>query len=111
VLTTTGARQNCASADEPVAWIQQQPSTIRTLSRYISAIRPPKITNLDFSMFKAFTLHENLRLQFRAEAFNALNSPQLGNPSTSMTSATAGLINPSQTNDPRAVQLALKLMF
>ena len=110
-LTTAGLRQNCASTTEPDAWIQQPPSTIRTLSRYISAIRPPKITSLDFSMFKSFTLHENLRLQFRAEAFNALNSPQLGNPSTSMTSATAGLISPSQSNDPRAVQLALKLMF
>jgi len=111
VQTTTGLRQNCASSTEPVAWIQQPPDTIRTLSRYISSIRPPKITSLQFSMFKAFTLRENLRLQFRAEAFNALNSPQLGNPSTSMTSATAGLITPSQSNDPRAVQLALKLMF
>jgi len=110
-LTTTGVRQNCASADEPVAWIQQPPDTIRTLSREISSIRTPKIPNVDCSLFKAFALRENLRMQFRAEAFNATNSPQLGTPSTSLTSATAGLVNPSQTNDPRAIQLALKLMF
>jgi len=110
-ITTTGARQNCASADEPYAWIQQPPSTIRTLSRYLSTIRPPIIPSVDVSLFKAFALRENLHLQFRAEAFNATNSPQLGNPSTSMTSATAGLISPSQSNDPRAIQLALKLLF
>ena len=110
-ITTTGARQNCASADEPVAWIQQQPSTIRTLSQRLQTIRPPIIPSVDVSVFKAFTLRENLRLQFRAEAFNAINAPQLGNPSTSLTSATAGLINPSMSNDPRAIQLALKLLF
>jgi hypothetical protein len=110
-ITTTGARQNCASADEPYAWIQQPPSTIRTLSRQLPTIRPPIIPSVDVSLFKAFALRENLHLQFRAEAFNATNSPQLGNPSTSMTSATAGLISPAQNNDPRAIQLALKLMF
>jgi hypothetical protein len=110
-ITTTGARQNCASADEPYAWIQQPPSTLRTLSQRLQTIRPPIVPSVDVSLFKAFTLRENLRLQFRAEAFNATNSPQLGNPSTSMTSATAGLISPSMSNDPRAIQLALKLLF
>lgn len=62
-------------------------------------------------MFKAFTLHERLRLQFRAEAFNATNSPQLGSPSTSLTSTAAGTVGLTQSNDPRNIQLALRLMF
>ena len=41
-------------------------------------------------MFKAFTLHEHFNLQFRAEAFNATNSPQFNGPSTGLTATTAG---------------------
>jgi hypothetical protein len=110
-LLTTGARTNCASADEPLAWIQQQPNVLRTLSGRLGSIRPPKVPSADLSMFKAFTLHEGLNLQFRAEAFNATNSPQLGGPNTTMTGSTAGQIGLTQANDPRNIQLALRLQF
>jgi hypothetical protein len=111
MVQTNGVRFGCASADEPVAWIQRQNNTLNTLSGRLNAIRPPKVPNADISLFKAFTLHENLRLQFRAEAFNATNSPQLGSPSTSLTSSSAGSRGLTQSNDPRNVQLALRLMF
>ncbi|SPE30807.1 hypothetical protein SBA3_170004 [Candidatus Sulfopaludibacter sp. SbA3] len=111
MLQTNGVRFGCASADEPVAFIQQQSNTLRTLSGRFPTIRPPKVPNADISLFKAFTLHENLRLQFRAEAFNATNSPQLGLPSTSLTSTAAGSVGLTQSNDPRNVQLSLRLSF
>ena len=74
---------------EPIAFIQQHADTLRTLSIRFSTIRPPKVPNVDCSLFKAFTLHEGVRLQFRAEAFNTLNAPRLGAPSTSLGSTVA----------------------
>jgi hypothetical protein len=110
-LTVSGVRTNCASASEPVAFIQQPTMTLRTLSVRFPSIRPPRVPSLDVSMFKAFQLRDQLRLQFRAEAFNALNAPQFGNPSTSLGSNTAGVYTLNQVNDPRNLQLALKLVW
>jgi hypothetical protein len=39
--------------------------------------RGPRLDNLDFSAVKNFQLHEKHQFQFRAEAFNALNHPNL----------------------------------
>jgi len=110
-LETNGTRVNCASAAEPTAFIQQQNNTLRTLGVRFPTLRPPKVPNADLSIFKAFTLRERMRLQFRAEAFNATNSPQLGLPSTSLTSTTAGVVTLTQSNDPRNIQLSLRLLF
>ena len=62
------------------------------------------------SLFKDFKLHEKLSLEFRAESFNLLNTPQFGGPNTSVTAGTFGVIS-SQANSPRQNQLALKLIF
>lgn len=110
-LLTTGVRQNCASPDEPVAWIQQPPFTLRTLSFTLPGIRTDPPVTADVSLFKDFPIHERWKLQFRAEAFNLTNTPMFGAPNTSLTSASFGQVTPAQTNDPRIVQLALRLMF
>jgi hypothetical protein len=72
---------------------------------------------------REFPLHENLKLQFRAEVFNAFNHPDFGtiNPNfgtTSFGQATAtlanslGILNPLyQMGGPRSMQFALKLTF
>lgn len=108
---TNGTRENCTTTTQPFAFIQQQPDTLRTLSIRFPTIRFPKVPNLDISLFKAFTLREGVRLQFRAEVFNALNAPQLTAPSTSLGSTSAGQVGLTQTNDPRNAQLAVKILF
>lgn len=50
-------------------------------------------------------------LEFRAEAYNLTNTPAFGYPNTSVTSSAFGLVTLTQTNDPRLLQLALKLNF
>lgn len=110
-LLTNGVRENCPTATEPVAFIQQQRDTLRTLSIRFPTIRPPKVPSLDVSLFKAFVIHEGVRLQLRAEAFNALNAPQLGAPSTSLGTTAAGQVGLTQTNDPRNFQMAVKILF
>src|SRR5579884_393620 len=66
--------------------------------------------NLDFSLFKNFQIKERFQLQFRAEAFNITNTPIFNRPNTTFGSSAFGVVS-SQSNVPRQIQLALKLMF
>ena len=54
--------------------------------------------------------HEDYSLRFRAEFFNAFNTPQFGNPGTNVNSSTFGIISSTSVN-PRIIQFALKLNF
>jgi hypothetical protein len=81
------------------------------LSNVFPTLRPPKVPNADVSMFKAVRVHERFNVQFRAEAFNATNSPQFGGPNTSLNGTTAGVVTLTQQNDPRNVQLSLRVRF
>jgi hypothetical protein len=87
-------------------------------------------TQWDFAVRRDFPIHEQVRLQFRAELFNVLNHPNFG-PPTSSTSVPAsqfgvatqmlgsslgqgygtGLSTLYQIGGPRSVQFALKLNF
>jgi hypothetical protein len=71
------------------------------------------VQNYDLSLFKQFRLsekNENFRLQFRAEAFNALNRVRFGNPNTDVNSGAFGQVQ-TQANDARQLQFGLKLLF
>ncbi|HXB70233.1 MAG TPA: TonB-dependent receptor [Candidatus Acidoferrales bacterium] len=110
-VTTTGVRQNCASADQAVAWIQQPTDTLRVTSTQWPQIREMRPGVMDSSVFKAFYLKEKVQLQFRLEAFNTFNTPWFGQAQTGLTNARFGLLGNTQTNDPRNTQAALKLSF
>ncbi len=71
----------------------------------------PGVFNLDGSLLKNFYFLESKYLQFRFEAFNALNHPNWGNPSVNITNANSfGTIGGTRGN-MRQLQLALKLVF
>ncbi len=112
-LLTNGTMSNCTFNGQtlPVAFIQQYPNTARTLSGYFPSLRQSKVPNVDFSLFKSVTLHERYNIQFRAEAFNATNSPQFNAASTSLNSTSAGVVTLTQVNDPRNIQLSLRVRF
>ena len=72
----------------------------------------PGQKNLDLALIKRTALRgtEKTRLEFRAEFFNALNTPQFDAPVTNASSSTFGQISSTSVN-PRILQLALKLNF
>lgn len=69
----------------------------------------PGSYNLDASIFRAFSLRERMKLQFRTEFFNALNHANLGNPVANISTATVGRI--LSASDPRILQFGLKLIY
>jgi hypothetical protein len=71
----------------------------------------PDFVNSDFSLIKQFALpRKDMGLNFRAEFFNLFNHPQFGMPINDINEAGFGAVN-STVNNPRLVQLALKLTF
>jgi hypothetical protein len=82
-------------------------------TRYNPKVREFPNYNENFSVAKGFQLHEKLRLDFRAEAFNAFNRVRFGTGSTSLQSQSFGRLtsNGDLLNSPRQVQLAMKLYW
>jgi hypothetical protein len=71
----------------------------------------PDFVNTDFSVIKDFPLpRQEMGLNFRAEFFNLFNHPEFGMPIPDINQAGFGAVN-STVNNPRLIQLALKLSF
>jgi hypothetical protein len=80
-------------------------------------------SQMDLAVRREFSIHERLRLQFRAEAFNVFNHPNFGtiNPylgqnlfgqATGTLANGIGVLSPLyQLGGPRSMQFALKLVF
>jgi hypothetical protein len=72
----------------------------------------PRIDNLDVSAHREFHLpiRQETALQFRVEAFNALNHPQFAQPGSTLGTTTFGVVTAtSQAN--RTLQLGARLVF
>ena len=83
------------------------------------------LTQVDISLARRFAITERVHLEFRADAFNALNHPNFSNPaaeeipyapseflSLAMLNQALGGLNPLfQEGGPRSFQLSLKLGF
>jgi len=78
------------------------------------SLRGPKYFDVDLSVHKGFAITERFNLEFRAEAYNAfnhasLNAPDLSYGDLGLPNGGFGAIAGAQ--DPRKLQLALKLKF
>ena len=93
----------------PAAFSQAPEFTFGNVTRFLD-VRGPGLFNWDASIFKNFSIKERLRAQFRAEALNVTNTVQFGNPGTTYTSSTFGVIT-SQINQPRMIQLGARFTF
>jgi len=91
------------------AFSQAPQFTFGNLSRTID-YRGPGQANWDLSMFKTFSITEQFRAQFRAEAMNAFNTPIFNGPETNLANANFGKIT-RQANFPRYLQLGVRFYF
>jgi hypothetical protein len=83
--------------------------TFGTTSR--NAFRSPPAFQLDAQVSRLIPIHESLNMQLRLEAFNVLNHPNFGNPTTSRTSGTFGQIGGTALTSARVFQGAIKFNF
>ena len=72
-------------------------------------ISGPATVNTDFSVLKDFQIREPMRLQFRAELFNAFNQVNFGNPTTAVNSGAFGRLR--SASDGRIIQFGLKFLW
>ena len=97
----------------PEVFTVPAPYTLGTAPRVLPNIRLPGTANSNLSLFKEFPLsriREGMRLEYRFEAFNALNHPQFCGPNTTVNTSTFGKIS-GQCNSPREVQMGLQLFW
>ena len=118
-----GRRFNADAFDFPNSF----PGRQGTLGR--NALRGFNLNQVNFTVRREFPLIERLKLQFRAEMFNALNHPNFADPTGALFSPEFGYstrtlgqdlgrgginggLNPLyQVGGPRSIQLALRLVF
>lgn len=97
-----------------------------TSARYgtsgLNILRGPGVVNLDLGLFREFSVRERVKVQFRAEAFNAANTPHFNNPGTNVSNATRnaeGTISKlngyteitTAANDERQLRFGLRISF
>ncbi|HEV2484543.1 MAG TPA: TonB-dependent receptor [Terracidiphilus sp.] len=75
-----------------------------------SVLYGPATKNWDISLQRRFTLHEDMNLVFRFDAFNAFNTPNFSTPNASLGASTAGQIL-GTVNDNRDLQASATFHF
>jgi hypothetical protein len=120
---TVAANPGCAAPAQvhtlknwfnPCAFVSAPLGELGTAAR--APLSGPRFVNTDFSAFKNFRIGERTKLQFRAEFFNLFNHAQfyLGGGATGMqdisSQSSFGVVN-GTVNNPRVIQLALRLDF
>lgn len=93
---------------DPSAFGTPAPYTYGNAGRNI--LLGPGRVNWDMSLFKNFVIREQMRFEFRAEAFNVFNHPQFGLPNASIGNGQVGTIT-STVGNPRQLQMGLRFQF
>ncbi len=99
--------QNASGWFNPLAFALPNAGTFGNLGR--NAIIGPGLNNWDISAQKFFAVNERVKLQFRAEMFNAPNHVSFYSVATQFGASNFGQV--TSAYPPRTFQLALKLAF
>jgi hypothetical protein len=92
----------------PAAFVPAAPGTFGNVGR--NSLRGPGYASVDLALFRNIPINGRFRVQFRAEAFNALNHTNFLNPNATVT-AGANFGRILSAYDPRVIQFGLKLQF
>jgi len=101
---------NPKNADGSSIFTQPAKGTINLQPGVRDSYYAPGFNNFNLGLFKKFAFTERYSAQFRAEAFNALNHPNLSGPNNDPTSSNFGKVT-GKTGDVRNLQLSLRLQF
>ena len=75
-------------------------------------LRGPGFSNLDFSLFKNFSMTERIKSQVRLQAYNLTNTPHFANPNADLSQASNfGHITTTIPFSYRQVELGLRITF
>jgi hypothetical protein len=85
-------------------------NNVRYFPSKTDGLRSPALNLWDISVIKQMRMNDRVRAQFHIELLNAFNRAVYANPNTDPTNADFGKVT-SQTNLPRDIQLAMKLVF
>jgi len=88
----------------------QPPANFGNVTRYNPKVRTFWGQSENVSLAKTFRFGENLRVDLRAEAFNIFNRVIHGTGSANLNAGTFGQVT-SQANDPRQLQMGLKIYW
>ncbi|HEY0097975.1 MAG TPA: TonB-dependent receptor, partial [Pyrinomonadaceae bacterium] len=99
-------------AFDTAGWVELPSTGLRNVPSTLPKLRNQPFKSVNMSLSKNFNFNERMRLQFRAEALNALNYVYFGgiNLADGETNANFGRVN-NQRNLPRDIQLGLKFTF
>jgi hypothetical protein len=113
---------NCGAATSCINWLNASifslpaPGTFGNVGK--GQFTGPGFFNWDMGIFRNFPVKERLTVQFRGEFFNTFNHTNFSTDNTGsnarapvQTVSSAGFGNILAANDPRIVQLALKVLF
>ncbi|MFY9561359.1 MAG: TonB-dependent receptor [Terriglobales bacterium] len=83
--------------------------------RHFSNLRGPGVRNLDLSLSKEFEIRENMKLQIRAEMFNATNTPRFAFPNAAWGGEGFGLVESTASGSSggsfRKMQFGARFQF
>jgi outer membrane receptor protein involved in Fe transport len=93
------------TAFRPVDLDPNPANTVRFGTAGFNILRSPGTVNLDLGIFREFSITEGIKMQFRAEAFNATNTPHFAAPGNNASAPTRDTNRASPTfgqilNDP-----------
>ena len=109
-----------AKLDEPTlnAWINKAAYSIPAAFTYGNAGRTiPNLMsdglfNIDFSLYKDFSIMEKFKLQLKGEAYNLSNTPTFDVPNRDINAQNFGTVTATALNPrPRSVQLSMRITF
>jgi hypothetical protein len=98
------------NADGSAIFTQPAKGTFVSQTGIRNPIHNPGFENFNVGLYKKFSITERTGLQFRAQAFNVLNHPNLAGAQFNPTNAAFGKIT-GKTGDVRNMQMSLRLYF
>ncbi len=99
------------NSDGSPIWTAPAKGTFNHQEGIRDILHGPGFINFNMGLFKKFAITETTGLQFRAQAFNVFNHPNLNAPSLNPTNlSTFGKIT-GKSNDVRNLQLSMRIFF